>query len=119
LRPVAANSAYTYVPADSGWIAVGDACASHDPLCGWGVERALSNGILLADALDRYLAGDGGPALAAFQQHCANQYAAYLAGLRERYALERRWPDAPFWMRRHRPDAGIAASPNEQSVRVN
>ena len=36
LRPAAANSAFTDTEGAQGWLAVGDACASHDPLCGWG-----------------------------------------------------------------------------------
>jgi flavin-dependent dehydrogenase len=100
LRPVAANSAFTEVPEDEGWLAVGDACASHDPLCGWGVHRALANGIRAADAIDAHLRDRDFSALADYRAYCRNQFDAYLEGLRQHYSIERRWAGAPFWMRR-------------------
>jgi flavin-dependent dehydrogenase len=103
LRPVAANSAFTYMDGLDGWLPVGDACASHDPLCGWGVYRALTNGILAADAIFAFLAGDETTQLEDYRDHCYRQYARYLQGLTNRYSIERRWPTAPFWQRRHRP----------------
>lgn len=105
LRPVPANSAFTHVAPGAGWMPVGDACASHDPLCGWGVHRALENGIKLADAITGYLSSGNASSLDAFHQHCCTQYDAYLGGLAYRYAMEDRWPEAPFWKRRKRPAA--------------
>jgi flavin-dependent dehydrogenase len=103
LRPTAANSAFTDTGGAQGWLAVGDACASHDPLCGWGVHRALSNGLLAGDAIASLLAtGNSGP-IVTYRRHCREQYDRYLRGLTHRYSLERRWPTAPFWARRHRP----------------
>jgi flavin-dependent dehydrogenase len=103
LRPAAANSAFTDTDGAQGWLAVGDACASHDPLCGWGVHRALANGLLAGDAIASLLAtGDSGPVLK-YRRHCREQYDRYLHGLTRHYSLERRWPAAPFWARRHRP----------------
>ena len=45
--------------AEAGWLAAGDAFAAHDPLCGWGVERALRNGLLAGDAIAAFLSGKG------------------------------------------------------------
>jgi flavin-dependent dehydrogenase len=103
LRPVAANSAFTYMDGLDGWLPVGDACASHDPLCGWGVYRALTNGIRAADAIFAFLASGETTQLEDYRDHCYRQFARYLKGLTERYSIERRWPTAPFWHRRHRP----------------
>jgi flavin-dependent dehydrogenase len=100
LRPVAANSAFTHMAGDEGWVAVGDACASHDPLCGWGVHRALSNGILAADAIDDYLRTGKSSSLDDYRRYCGKQFGEYLKGLTLHYAIERRWPNAPFWERR-------------------
>jgi 2-polyprenyl-6-methoxyphenol hydroxylase-like FAD-dependent oxidoreductase len=100
LRPVAANSAFMHVEAGQGWLPVGDAFASHDPLCGWGVHRALSNGLVLADALDAHLSRGHTASLEDYRQLCRQQYQRYLAGLTRRYSIERRWPSAPFWQRR-------------------
>jgi flavin-dependent dehydrogenase len=102
LRPVAANSAFTHVEADQGWLPVGDACASHDPLCGWGVHRALTNGLRVADAITAVLVRGDASQLEDYRHHCRRQYQRYLEGLVQRYSLERRWPSAPFWQRRHR-----------------
>jgi flavin-dependent dehydrogenase len=99
LRPVAANSAFTHA-ADEDWMAVGDACASHDPLCGWGVHRALSNGIRAADAIDAYLRTGKSAALVEYRHRCRNQFDDYLQGLRRHYSIERRWANEPFWARR-------------------
>jgi flavin-dependent dehydrogenase len=103
LRPVAANSAFTCMDAARGWLPVGDACASHDPLCGWGVHRALTNGILAAAAIAAFLADGTAAQLEAYRDHCRRQYARYLEGLTEHYSIEQRWPASPFWQRRHRP----------------
>lgn len=102
LRPVAADSAFMHVDADQGWLAVGDACASHDPLCGWGVHRALRNGLRAADALEAAVVRGDSSQLEDYRHHCRQQYQRYLEGLVQRYSLERRWPSAPFWQRRHR-----------------
>jgi flavin-dependent dehydrogenase len=100
LRPVPANSVFTDVPVEAGWLAVGDACVAHDPLCGWGVHRAMSSGIRAADAIDGHLCTGRASSLAAYRDHCRKQFEDYLAGLTRHYRKERRWPDAPFWARR-------------------
>jgi flavin-dependent dehydrogenase len=102
MRPVAANSVLTRLRGEQGWLPVGDAYASHDPLCGWGVHRALTNGLLAADAIDFYLTTGDDAALADYRRHCERQYESYLRGLFSHYSLERRWPTSPFWERRHR-----------------
>jgi flavin-dependent dehydrogenase len=103
LRPVAANSVFTYTEAGKGWLPVGDACASHDPLCGWGVHRAMTNGLLAADAIEAFLANGDTSQLEDYRHHCRRQYERYLEGLTQHYSIERRWPAAPFWERRHNP----------------
>ena len=109
LRPVAANSAFTDVDPIRGWLPVGDACASYDPLCGWGVHRALTNGILAANAIATFLAiGDAGQ-LDGYRDRCRRQYARYREGLAEHYSIERRWTAAPFWQRRQRPVSPASA----------
>ena len=102
-RPAAANSAFTDTEGATGWLAVGDACASHDPLCGWGVHRALTNGLLAGDAIASLLATGSSRLIVAYRRHCREQYDRYLRGLIDRYSLERRWPTAPFWARRQHP----------------
>jgi flavin-dependent dehydrogenase len=102
LRSVAADSALTNGEAQSGWLPVGDAFAAHDPLCGWGVVRALSNGIRAADAILAFLKTSDQSSLEAYRTYCIDQFARYLEGLTQQYALERRWPTSTFWVRRMR-----------------
>jgi len=99
LRPVPANSVFTDAPVETGWLAVGDACAAHDPLCGWGVVRAMSNGIRAADAIHEHLCTGRVSSLAEYRDHCRKQFEDYLAGLTRRYRMVQRWPYAPFWAR--------------------
>ena len=102
MQIVPANSAFTQARSRDGWLPVGDACAAHDPLCGWGVHRALSNGIVAADAISRYLRDGDASRLDDYDRHCRDQFDAYLAGLAEHYAFERRFAASPFWQRRLR-----------------
>lgn len=100
MQIVPANSAFTQARSRDGWLPVGDACAAHDPLCGWGVHRALANGIRAADAISRYLYDGDVSRLDAYDRHCRDQFDAYLTGLAEHYAFERRFAASPFWQRR-------------------
>lgn len=86
--------------AEAGWLAVGDAFAAHDPLCGWGVERALRNGLLAGDAVSAFLGGEGTSRLDAYCAHCVRQFDQYLVDLSQYYSMERRWPASTFWRRR-------------------
>jgi flavin-dependent dehydrogenase len=99
LTIVAADSVVTDGPPPTRWLSVGDACAAHDPLFGWGVVRAFNNGILAADAVRAALAGDGS-ALARYHTHCSDEFTRYRDGLRHWYSREQRWPNSDFWSRR-------------------
>jgi len=100
MRCVAANSTFVQPEGERAWLAVGDACAAHDPLCGWGVCRALSNAILAADAIHRYVRNEDQSRLDDFRRHCRDQFASYLTGLTRHYSSEQRWTSAAFWERR-------------------
>jgi flavin-dependent dehydrogenase len=100
MRIMSANSTFTEPENGHGWLPVGDACAAHDPLCGWGVHRAMANGILAADAIGRYLMKADASLLAEHLRYCRDQFSSYLAGLARNYSAEQRWPTSPFWQRR-------------------
>jgi len=89
--------------ADDGWIAVGDAASSFDPLSSMGIMKALGSAIDAAAAIRRRLGGDG-DAFAAYAQSVAADYDRYLDTRLRYYAMEQRWPDAPFWQRRRVSD---------------
>jgi flavin-dependent dehydrogenase len=96
---VPAASARLDRTAGPGWLAIGDAAASFDPLSSQGISSALETGITAAAACVRRLGGDADAFTAAGARHEA-AWSEYEAGRTSYYGLERRWPEAPFWARR-------------------
>jgi hypothetical protein len=95
----AANSSSLEPPANEGWLAVGDAAISFDPISSQGLLNALFTGLAAAEAADRYLQGDV-LALSEYVKVIGGIRAAYRQHLQLCYASETRWPQAPFWQRR-------------------
>jgi hypothetical protein len=96
------------VRADSGrlfpdhgeeWWAAGDAAFASDPLAGNGVARALRSAADLAVRIDASL--DTGTEAGSPLDH---RFVDYLDRRASYYALEARWPNAPFWARRRAID---------------
>jgi len=98
-----ARSAHLDRAAGPGWLAVGDAALCRDPLSSSGLALALAGGEHAALTVDAHARGDGG-ALAEHDAAVQRELARYLATRADHYRLETRWPDAPFWARRHRPE---------------
>jgi flavin-dependent dehydrogenase len=82
-----------------GWLAVGDAALSFDPLSSQGLLTALYTGMEAGHALDARLAGDM-DALDLYGSNLTNIYEAYLRNLNTYYSSEERWPEREFWRRR-------------------
>jgi len=94
-RAVSADSSHLGTVAGPQWWAAGDAAAAHDPLSSQGLIMALEAGVRVA----RAIAGrEDGANYAAWVRQT---YAQYLVQWLGYYALEQRWPTAPFWQRRH------------------
>jgi flavin-dependent dehydrogenase len=83
-----------------GWLAIGDAAQSYDPCSGQGIFRALQSGLEGADAIGASLAGGLG-AVEAFCDGEASAFLQFMQSRRLHYGREQRWPDQPFWSRRH------------------
>jgi flavin-dependent dehydrogenase len=81
------------------WIAAGDAAIGFDPISAMGIGYAIASGIHAARAIHDAMNG-GGPLLAAYPDVIQQHYQRYLDRRREYYAMERRWPESPFWKRR-------------------
>lgn len=83
-----------------GWLAVGDAAATFDPLSSQGIYKALSSGIFASYAILDWFKGEpaGLERYAALQHRDFQQYLGTRANY---YALEQRWPNSRFWKRRH------------------
>jgi flavin-dependent dehydrogenase len=77
-----------------GWLAVGDAASSYDPISSQGIYKALLEGLEAAVAVA------SPAALASYHAAVAARFEDYLANRNYFYGLERRWPAAPFWARR-------------------
>ncbi|HTZ45017.1 MAG TPA: tryptophan 7-halogenase [Jatrophihabitans sp.] len=86
--------------AGPGWLAVGDAAASHDPLSARGIYQALHTGTLAATEL---CAGEASPerVCTGYAETVLAEFEEYLANQRYLYAAEQRYADRPFWARRH------------------
>jgi 2-polyprenyl-6-methoxyphenol hydroxylase-like FAD-dependent oxidoreductase len=85
--------------AGDNWIAVGDAAAAYDPICGQGVPAALAKGMGAA----RLLASESSCAVAmrAYVEAERDAFSSYLASRRHVYERVRsRFSDRPFWRRR-------------------
>ncbi len=94
IRVVSANSHRSEPIAGEGWLAVGDAASAHDPLCGLGIHWAMESAIAGAEAIVAQSTG-------AYGQDRDEHFDHYLAARTNYYRAEGRWPDAPFWRRRH------------------
>jgi flavin-dependent dehydrogenase len=99
VRVVAAFASRLTCFAGSGFLAVGDAAYSVDPISGGGLVKALRSAHEAAEAVT------AGPArtdeaLAAYAGRWEAEYTRYVNGWADQYGLETRWPAAPFWRRR-------------------
>ncbi len=86
--------------AGEGWLAMGDAALSFDPLSSQGIFNALYAGLRGGRAIDAALSGMPG-AIASYTARLEEIRAAYLRHHDLFYRAEERWSDRPFWRRRH------------------
>jgi flavin-dependent dehydrogenase len=97
LRVVAASNSIAHPIASEGYVAVGDAACTIDPLSSQGILYALTSGLDAAEAL---IDSSRPQAVLRYRRGVVARFARDLR-IRQRFCqLERRWPDSPFW--RHR-----------------
>lgn len=82
-----------------GWVSIGDAAATYDPLSGRGVVAALSKGTALARQISRGVDLERAKHLYVAAERAA--FADYAIEWREIYSREKRWQKNDFWCRRH------------------
>lgn len=87
--------------AGEGWLAVGDAASSFDPLSSQGILKALRSGIYAAYAAGDLLAKGDDAGVRRYGVFMRREFESYLATRARYYADERRWPERAFWRRRH------------------
>jgi flavin-dependent dehydrogenase len=91
------------------WLAAGDAASAFDPLSSAGILKALYTGKIAAFAVLDLLGGNP-CGFERYRAHVEGGYAAYLTTRTWFYNEERRWPNAPFWSRRHAPVPAAATA---------
>ena len=75
--------------AGPGWISVGDAASTLQPLASAGVSKALRDARFVRRALEH----DSGD----YDRFQRAEFKSYVRQLAQHYALERRWPQNTFW----------------------
>ncbi len=85
--------------AGDGWLAVGDAALSFDPLSSQGLLDALYTGLRGAETAGAFLDGSRAP-VGSYAARLASVRNAYLHHHRLYYSAEHRWLDRPFWASR-------------------
>jgi flavin-dependent dehydrogenase len=105
----AAHGSVLTPAAGHDWLAAGDAATGFDPLASQGLFNAIYTGLAAAETADRHLSGST-EALRGYAERIRSIHLAYNDHLRAWYGLERRWPNRPFWSRRHIPRSGGGAT---------
>jgi flavin-dependent dehydrogenase len=82
------------------WLLAGDAAMTWDPLSGQGICNALESGMKAGTAVDAALRGDDAP-LNAYSKWMQERFKQYVTARYRYYSAEQRWPQSPFWQRRH------------------
>jgi flavin-dependent dehydrogenase len=82
---VDASSILSFPSAGSGWVAIGDAAASFDPICSQGIANAISTALTIAGAIASN-AGFGKPAAQAYSEAVRHTFANAERGRRLSYA---------------------------------
>lgn len=83
----------------NGWLAVGDAASTYDPISSQGIYKALSDSLQAAIAIAAYFGGDK-QSLRDYQSSITTRFDDYLENRNYFYQLEQRWPSSPFWKKR-------------------
>ncbi|MGW1991838.1 tryptophan 7-halogenase [Embleya sp. NPDC001921] len=101
-RRAPAHGAHLDRVCGDGWVAAGDAAVAFDPLSAQGILTALYTGLSAGHTVHACLSGRP-DAPDTYRARVADLLHAYRRNHHAAYAAERRWPDRPFWQRRHQP----------------
>ena len=96
-----ASVAYLDPLTGPGWAAAGDAAVSFDPLSSQGILTALLMGHDAGQAVAAMLTNADPDPLLRYSSNYAKLLETHVRLRAAYYALEQRWPHAPFWTRRH------------------
>jgi flavin-dependent dehydrogenase len=96
-RIVSASSSIGSAVAGPGWVAVGDAACTMDPLSSQGILYAITTGI---DAAEAMLDSKTSRAIVHYGERLVQRFRNDLETRRTFCLRERRWLSSPFWRRR-------------------
>lgn len=97
-------------PAEDGWLAVGDAALTSDPLASNGLVTALKSGLEAAAVVSDQIRNPSRRGEQGYARRVAMNHQAGLTLQIAYYRMEPRWRSSPFWMRRQAVDAHLAAA---------
>lgn len=81
----------------NGWLAIGDAAMSFDPLSGQGILKAVESGIKAAEVVK----GRSEQGRADFDRWNEAIWKQFAQSRTSYYSMERRWPTSLFWAKRN------------------
>ncbi|MGR9272888.1 NAD(P)/FAD-dependent oxidoreductase (plasmid) [Rhizobium leguminosarum] len=99
IKSTPAGSGYLESAIGDGWLAIGDAALSVDPLASAGLANSIRTSRMAALAADAVLAGEH-RLLGAYQRYTRRMAENSEITRRAYYAMEQRWSSS-FWMERH------------------
>jgi flavin-dependent dehydrogenase len=82
-----------------GFVVIGDAAYSPDPLRGHGIQNCLRHAQLCVSATKKYLDGNENAFEEVRVMH-EREFEDFVEGLQRQYTNEARWRSSPFWLRR-------------------
>lgn len=100
VRVLSAASILNQKVTGEGWLAVGDAASTFDPLSSQGIYKAIRSGMFGAYAAFDVLNGKN-EAENKYQRFISEEYEEYIKTRGRFYNQVKRWPNAEFWKRRH------------------
>jgi len=104
--------------AGNGWLAVGDAATTFDPLSSVGIMKGLRSGVLASYAIGDFFKGNKS-GLEKYEVLLKREFESYLATRAEYYRREKRWANSVFWQRRHERVAAEPDKSRQSTVQFN
>jgi flavin-dependent dehydrogenase len=111
VKIVSANSYRMSAVTGEGWIAVGDAAMTWDPLSSQGILKAIQESRSAAAAIRAALAG-ANTLLDEYGRCAIESFEAYCKSRNYYYNRVRRWPSSNFWVGRQRSLTGSEQDTN-------
>ena len=82
-------------PEGAGWLAVGDAAASYDPIVARGITKALEDGVDAGRRISKDLNAQRSQGTVSYSEYIWARFRIYAETRSHLYEIERR--DGPFW----------------------